>query len=184
MAPGTAWWRARRPRSPARPAAIARRRPARPLSGSSAAGRHDAEQGAAKVRRAGGEQFPVRVDRRILARAKARPAAIDSVKLIKAIPSAPGSSRSTSAGSGRVSDGKPAGIRPTIETPIFSSPRNQAAAMPPATATSGAGERGHSRSIAISTAKVARATISVIGEVSGMWLTTLTASKKKPCLVM
>ena len=103
------------------------------------------------------------------ARAKARPAAIDSVKLIKAIPSAPGSSRATSAGSGRVSDGKPCGIRPTIETPIFSSPRNHAAAMPPATATSGAGECGHSRSIAISTAKVARATASVIVEVSGMW---------------
>ena len=96
----------------------------------------------------------------------------------------PAAAVATSAGSGRVSDGKPRGIRPTIETPIFSSPRNQAAAMPPATATSGAGECGHSRSIAISTAKVARATISVIVEVSGMWLTTLTASKKKPCLVM
>ena len=117
-------------------------------------------------------------------RAKARPAAIDSVKLIKAMPSAPGPSSPTSAGSGSVSDGKPRGISPTIETPIFSSPRNQAAAIPPPTATSGAGECGQSRSIAIRTAKVARATISVIVEVSGRWLATLTTSKKKPCLVM
>ena len=49
--------------------------------------------------------------------AKARPAAIDSVKLISAMPSAPGTSASTSARSGSVSDGSPCGIRPTVETP-------------------------------------------------------------------
>ena len=38
--------------------------------------------------------------------------------------------------------------------------------MPPATATSGAGECGHRRSMPISTTKVASATASVIVEVS------------------
>ena len=88
-------------------------------------------------------------------RAKARPAAIVSVKLISAIPSAPGSSCSTSDRSGIVSAGRPCGIRPTIDTPCAFSPKNHAAAMPPPTATSGAGECGHRRSMPISTTNVA-----------------------------
>ena len=83
--------------------------------------------------------------------AKARPAAIVSVKLISAMPSAPGSNCSISARSGSVSDGKPCGIRPTVETPRACRPKNHAAAMPPPTATSGAGECGKSRSMPIST---------------------------------
>jgi hypothetical protein len=63
-------------------------------------------------------------------------------------------------------------------------PKNPAAAMPPPTATSGAGECGHSRSIPISTAKVATAMASVISEVSGTWCATLTMSWKKPCFAM
>ena len=100
-------------------------------------------------------------------RAKARPAAIVSVKLISAIPSAPGTNCSISARSGSVSDGKPCGIRPTVETPSACSPKNHDAAMAPPTATSGAGECGHRRSMPISTANVAAATASVISEVSG-----------------
>ena len=86
-------------------------------------------------------------------RAKARPAAIVSVKLISAIPSAPGTNCSINAGSGIVSDGNPCGIRPTVETPSACRPKNHAAAMPPPTATSGAGECGHRRSIPISTSE-------------------------------
>ncbi len=117
-------------------------------------------------------------------REKARPAAIVSVKLISAIPSAPGANCATSERSGRVSDGNPGGIRPTVETPNPASPKNQDAAMPPPTATNGAGEWGHSRSMAISTTNVATASASVIIDVSGMCWTRLTTSAKNPCLVM
>ena len=106
------------------------------------------------------------------------------MKLISAIPSAPGTSCSISARSGSVSDGKPCGIRPTVETPSACRPKNHDAAMPPPTATSGAGECGHSRSMPISTANVAAATASVISEVSGTCCATLRRSTKKPCLVM
>ena len=117
-------------------------------------------------------------------RAKARPAAIVSVKLISAIPSAPGTSCSISARSGSVSDGNPCGIRPTVETPSACRPKNHDAAMPPPTATSGAGECGQSRSMPISTSSVAAATASVISEVSGTCCATLRRSRKKPCLAM
>ena len=83
-----------------------------------------------------------------------------------------------------MSDGKPCGIRPTVETPSACSPKNHDAAMPPPTATSGAGECGHSRSMPISTTNVAAATASVISDVSGRCCTTLRRSRKKPCLVM
>ncbi len=117
-------------------------------------------------------------------RMNARPAAIVSVKLISAIPSAPGTSCWISARSGSVSDGKPCGMCPTVETPSACRPRNHVAAIPPPTATSGAGECGHSRSMPINTTNVATATASVISEVSGTCATTLTTSAKNPCLVM
>jgi hypothetical protein len=107
-----------------------------------------------------------------------------SVKLIKAIPSAPGSSCPTSDSSGSVSEGKPCGIRPTVETPSARSPKCQDAAIAPPMATSGAGECAHSRSMPISTAKVATATASVSNEVAGTCCTTLTRSRKNPCLLM
>ena len=62
-------------------------------------------------------------------RAKARPAAIVSVKLISAMPSAPGTSCWTSARSGSVSDGNPCGMRPTVETPSAFRPKYHDAAM-------------------------------------------------------
>lgn len=98
---------------------------------------------------------------------KARPAAMLSVKLISAMPSAPGSNCSISAGSGRVSDGKPCGISPTVATPRAGRPSSQAAAMPPPTAISGAGECGHRRSMPTSTTRLAVATARVSGEVCG-----------------
>ena len=100
------------------------------------------------------------------------------------MPSAPGTNCSISERSGSVSDGNPCGISPTVETPSAFSPKNHDAAMPPPTATSGAGECGHSRSMPISTANVAAATASVISEVPGTCCATLRTSAKNPCLVM
>ena len=117
-------------------------------------------------------------------RAKARPAAIVSVKLISAIPSAPGDNCAISARSGSVRDGNPCGIRPTVETPSAFRPKNHDAAMPPPTATNGAGEWGHNRSIPISTANVATATASVIIEVPGTCCRMLRRSAKNPCFMM
>lgn len=116
--------------------------------------------------------------------AKARPAAIVSVKLISAMPSAPGRSCSTSARSGSVSEGRPCGITPTVETPRPSRPSSHAAAMPPPTATSGAGECGHRRSMPNSTSRVAPATATVRSEASGTCCTSASASRKKPCFSM
>ena len=116
--------------------------------------------------------------------AKARPAAMVSVKLISAMPSAPGTRLAISPGSGSVTAGRPCGIRPTMPTPCACRPSNHDAAMPPATATSGAGECGHKRSMPISTAKVASASINVSPEVWGRCCTRLTRSAKKPCLSM
>ena len=91
-------------------------------------------------------------------RANARPAAMLSVKLMSAIPRAPGTSRPIRERSGIVSGGKPACITPTVETPRACRPKYHDAAMAPATATSGAGECGRSRSRPIKIAKVAAAT--------------------------
>jgi hypothetical protein len=87
--------------------------------------------------------------------ANARAAAIDSVKLMSAHPSAPGQSSSTSERSGSTSDGHPRGIVPTVSTPRASRPSNAIAATPTATATSGAGSFGRKRSSAISKSNVA-----------------------------
>ena len=56
--------------------------------------------------------------------------------------------------------------------------------MAPPTATSGAGECGHSRSMPMSIANVATATASVSSDVPGTCWTTLRTSAKNPCLVM
>ncbi len=56
--------------------------------------------------------------------------------------------------------------------------------MAPPTATSGAGECGHSRSMPIRIANVAAATASVTSEVSGRCCARLSASRKKPAFSM
>ena len=96
------------------------------------------------------------------------------MKLISAMPSAPGTSCSTSARSGSVSDGKPCGIRPTVETPSACRPKNHDAAMPPPTATSGAGECGHRALHADQHERTSRRPPRAsISEVSGTCCTTL-----------
>jgi hypothetical protein len=116
--------------------------------------------------------------------AKARPAAIVSVKLISAMPSAPGTSCQTRPASGIVSDGKPCGISPTIDTPFDCRLKIHDAAMAPPTATSGAGARGQNRSMPTSTSSVAAATASVRSEVSGRCCATLRTSRKNPAFSM
>ena len=54
--------------------------------------------------------------------------------------------------------------------------------MAPPTATSGAGECGHFHSMPISTASVASATASVTVDVCGKCCSTLSRSRKNPCL--
>ena len=86
--------------------------------------------------------------------------------------------------SGSVSDGSPCGMRPTVDTPKAGRPSSQTAAMPPPTATSGAGECGQRRSMPISTISVAAATASVTSEVSGSCCAMLRMSRRKPSLWM
>ena len=73
----------------------------------------------------------------------ARPAAIVSVKLISAMPSAAAQSVASSERSGIVSDGKPVGTLPTISTPCdVQAEQRHAPRSPTPTAISGAGSFG------------------------------------------
>jgi len=116
--------------------------------------------------------------------AKALPAAIVSVKLIKAMPSAPGSNWCTRPKSGRVIDGNPCGITPTVATPAAFNAKNHDAAIPPAMAASGAGEWGSNFSKETSKSSVAMVTARVVIDVPGMLCATLKMSWKKLCLTM
>ncbi|MCY1249909.1 hypothetical protein D9M72_634880 [compost metagenome] len=80
-------------------------------------------------------------------------------------------------------EGRDCGMKPTVETPSASRPANQESAMPAATARSGAGECGQSRSIARSATSAAAAIASVSSEVSDRWPAMLRISRKKPSLV-
>jgi hypothetical protein len=118
------------------------------------------------------------------AAAKLRAAAMVSVKLISAMPSAPGSSASTSAGSGQVSVGSPRGMSPTVATPAACRPKKPEAAIARPTASSGAAECGFQRSMPTSSAKLAPATASVDHEVAGTCCRIAMTSRKKLCLWM
>ena len=98
-------------------------------------------------------------------RAKARPAATVSVKLIRAMPMAPDQRASDIEKSGSVSEEKPFGMWPTTSTPRAFSPSRPAPAMPAATATSGAGTRGKKCSRPTRIAIMATATASVTTDV-------------------
>ncbi len=115
-------------------------------------------------------------------RANARPAAIVSVKLMRAMPRAPGQSRPASERSGSTGDGRPAAIFPMASTPRASSPRRAIAAIPAATTTSGAGTLGRKCSNARSSAMVPTPTRSVGQEVSGMLRKRAARLRKKPVL--
>ena len=116
--------------------------------------------------------------------AKARPAAIVSVKLIRAMPIAPGSSCTTRSGAGSVIEGSARGMRPTVATPTALRPANQDTAMPAPTTTSGAGECGQTRSMIRSSTRAATPIARVTREVSGRCWTRLSTSRRKPSFVM
>ena len=99
-------------------------------------------------------------------RAKARPAATVSVKLISAMPRAPAQRPPARETSGSTTDGKPVGMWPTSSTPRAFRPSSDAPPIPAATATSGAGNRGKKRARPSRIATVATVTASVGSEVS------------------
>jgi hypothetical protein len=101
-------------------------------------------------------------------RAQALPAASVSVKLIKAIPSAPGHSMVTKERSGLTSEGSPRGMWPTssIPRPCRFSKHELAIAAP--AAISGAGTFGMKRSMLIRNTIVATPMASVANDVLGM----------------
>ena len=97
------------------------------------------------------DQFAIGIDRRI-DRRKARPAAMLSVKLISAMPSAPGSSVLDQRGIGqRDARAVPAECIPRRRRPGRRGRGAEAAKMAPARTNSGAGECGCRRSSPIST---------------------------------
>ena len=100
--------------------------------------------------------------------AKARPAAIVSVKLISAMPRAPGQSCATSEKSGKVKDGRPRGISPTVSTPWACNPNRRTLAIAMATTISGAGARGKKCSSPINRRIMTIPTARVGSDVSGM----------------
>jgi len=112
--------------------------------------------------------------------ANARPAAMDSVKLISAMPRAAGHIRANSDWSGSTHDGRPDGIVPTRATPAARRSNRPDAATATPTATSGAGTRGTSFGSATIIAIVAAATARVTSEVSGLCLTIAIRFSKKP----
>ena len=115
---------------------------------------------------------------------KARPAAMDSVKLIRAMPAAAGHNGNSSERSGSVNSGKPAGIAPTTLTPASASPSSSDAAIAPATTTSGAGARGVNACISPMAAKLAAATSTVGSDASGMCPAIASRSRRNPLLSM
>ena len=96
-----------------------------------------------------GRSRAVRGSRRAPARRCARmraPAAMLSVKLISAMPSASGHSFRRATDRGFVNDGNPAGTAPTVSTPCARRPNSATATIAAATTNSGAGARGTKRS--------------------------------------
>ena len=93
--------------------------------------------------------------------AKARAAAIDSTKDMRAMPSAPGHRAFTNERSGREKEGSPVGISPTSLTPCASRLSSAETRIPKATATRGAGRRLVRRGRKIKMASVTRASTKV-----------------------
>ena len=117
-------------------------------------------------------------------RRNARPIATVSMKLMSAIPTAPGQSSWASDGTGAVKGGNPAGTFPTVATPRAARPRTLDAAMPSATATSGAGSRGATHSRRKIRARSPPPTRSVGRDASPTCRTIATTSRKKPVFTM
>ena len=113
---------------------------------------------------------------------KALPAAIVSVKLIRAIPRAPGHRCSTRARSGRTRPGRPRGRWPTAATPRSARPNRRMPRIPAAAAMSGAGAVGRTRSSPTSRMSMTAPTARVGSEVSGTAWSRAPRLWKKPSL--
>ena len=116
--------------------------------------------------------------------ANARPAAIDSVKLISAMPTAAGHICRTISSCGQVNDGRPRGTSPTIATPAACSPSNAETTMAAATASSGAGALGRKRSRPKINARMPSDSSTVTSDDCGRCCTIASTSRKKPVLSM
>ena len=116
--------------------------------------------------------------------ANARAAAIDSVKLISAMPTAGGHRAWTSARSGHVTEGSPVGTAPTVATPCAGRSSSAEAATAAATATSGAGTRGTKCSSPKISTTIAAETASVTRDVCGRCARIAKMSRKKPVFSM
>ncbi len=114
---------------------------------------------------------------------KARPAAIDSVKLMRAMPAAAGHSASARSRRGR-SNASPPCTSPTVSTPIAFRPRSAEAAIASAMPMSGAGARGAQRRPARMIARTASPVANVASDSCGSSRPIATRSRKKPALAM
>ncbi|MNF75444.1 hypothetical protein D3C84_575080 [compost metagenome] len=117
-------------------------------------------------------------------RAKARPAAMVSVKLISAIPIAEDHRVSTIDQTGRVGAGNPIGTTPTADTPKRSRPNRLMPMMPSATAIKGAGSRGVKRFMPTSSRTMNTPTATVGSEAWPTLWTVATRLCRKPPLSM
>src|SRR6185436_10376076 len=115
-------------------------------------------------------------------RAKARPTAIVSVKLMSAIPSAPGHMACANDRSGSLNDGNPDGTAPTTETPLLCRLHTPAATMAAPSTIRGAGHLGSAFLISASTAIEPRPITAVIRIVFGKDSINDQTSRKKPSL--
>src|SRR6185436_17625615 len=115
-------------------------------------------------------------------RANARLTAIVSVKLMSAIPSAPGHMASAIDRSGRRKDGNPEGTAPTNETPLLCSAQIPAAAIAAPSTISGAGHFGRNFLMSASTTMEPTPITAVISIVFGSASMIDHTSRKNPSL--
>jgi hypothetical protein len=114
--------------------------------------------------------------------AKARPAAIDSVKLMSAMPTAAGHNPAITSSRGQASEGRPRGTPPTTSTPAACSPSTAEVAIEAPTASRGAGDFGSRRSRPKTSASTPSETSTVAMDDAGSCCTIAITSRKKPVL--
>jgi hypothetical protein len=115
-------------------------------------------------------------------RAKARPTAMVSVKLMSAMPSAPGHMAWASERSGKRNDGRPDGTAPTTDTPLLCSAHAAVAPMAAPSTINGAGSFGRNFLMNASAAMVPSPTTAVIKIAWGMASRMDHTSRKNPSL--
>ena len=114
----------------------------------------------------------------------ARAAAMLSVKLMSAMPTAAGQSSATSASCGQTQLGSPRGTLPIVVMPALGRSSKPQIAMPAATAISGAGARGAKRSSANSRTTIPTENARVSNDVCGRCSVIDQRSLRNPALSM